>query len=189
MNFLLIIISLFLGYMQGLKHRKRKSKKELHLLKEEIKDLKSTLREEQRKNRLSMFDVNKKIKGDQSMLEEKLVEYFSKHNSEIDCRKVETLVYYIIDKWENDFIHREAQINVADVNYIYNKFKDIDKSMMRTVTVKIKCIRDSRLHVVSVRDIFPYVIQVLEEINIEKYDISYGEFINAIRNASNILYG
>ncbi len=187
MDFLLIIISLFLGYIQGRKHRRRKIKKELHKLNEEIRSLKTTLKAEQRKNRLSMFDVSKKIKGDQTMLEEKIVEHFSKYDSDLDFRKLVSLIQYIIDKWENDYISAEAQIKIKEINDVYQKFMTFDKSLTRPISVKLQC-SDKKAATVPVRDIFPYVMQILCDIDIERYDISYEQFLSAMDNAANVLY-
>lgn len=188
MHFIIVLISLFLGYVQGIKHRKRKVKKEILQLQEEIMSLKSALKDEQRKNRLSMFDVNKRIKGNQSMLEEKMVVYFSKYDSKLDFRKIISLIQYIMDKWNNDLIHMEAQIKISDINDIYNTFKEIDNSMTRPISIRIKSTDDLRIQTVAIRDIFSYVIQFLYEIDIENYDISYSEFLNAMSNISDILY-
>lgn len=63
MDFILIMISLALGFGQGLRFRRRKVKREVSQFKEEIKALKEALKSEQRKNRLSMYDVNQKSKA------------------------------------------------------------------------------------------------------------------------------
>ena len=37
-------------------------------------------------------------------------------------------------------------------------------------------------------EVFSLIIQFFKEINIELYDISYGEFIDAMTNVSEIIY-
>ena len=62
-----------------------------------------------------------------------------------------------------------------------------DKSLTRPISVKLQC-SDKKAATVPVRDIFPYVMQILCDIDIERYDISYEQFLSAMDNAANVLY-
>ncbi len=187
MDFILIMISLALGFGQGLRFRRRKVKREVSQFKEEIKALKEALKSEQRKNRLSMYDVNQKIKGDQAMLEERLVERYSKYDSEDDFRKTYFMIQHIIDKWGNEFLNKESQIRISDIKEVYIDFNKINKKMTHPICLKYK-LKSSKIQSAPMSEVFSLIIQFFKEINIELYDISYGEFIDAMTNVSEIIY-
>lgn len=184
---LLIFISLLLGYGQGVRHKRKKTQKEMRELKEKINILETAVKDEQRKNHLSMYDVNQKIKGDQSMLEENLVRYFSMSERIIGNKEITAFFDYLITKWGNEFISIDSQISIADINDVYQKFMKIDRTMVNPLTIKVKCAHSSVRKSCAIRDIFPFVIHFLQEIDIENYDICYNEFINAMNNVDNIL--
>ena len=187
MELLIIIISFGLGYGQGLRYKRKKTAEKVSELKNEIYDLKDTLKKEQRRNHLSMYDVRHKTKGDQSMLEEALVNYFSMSERKFGIEEIIAFFDYLITKWENEFINVDSQIRITDINEKKKKFMEIDQIMTSPLTIKVKRELSSCSVSLAIRDIFPIVIKFLQEINIENYDISYNEFIDAMKNVTSIL--
>lgn len=122
----------------------------------------------------------------QALLEEKIIECFSEDGSELNMRISALIIHYILGEWENDYVSNEARINLKEIDNVYHKFLANDFTLEEPLSLDLSV--KQKEYCVVVRPFFRYVVSILEEIEIEKYDISYNEFLNALDNATNILY-
>jgi len=165
-NLITIIISLLLGYWQGIKKRRRKANKEIESLKEENKTLEKRIKDLQQRNTLEQYSSYHIRNGNKDKFLQDLVSYYTKGNEEAnEIKMVSNLVYKV------------APSKVEKARKIY-----LDESINRYKSTLVNNSSDYN----NLLKEYNTVRKVLfNEINIDKYDINFRELIESIEYVIN----
>ena len=167
---LIIVISLLLGFYQGLKKRNKKMKMENEKLKLEIASLKDEINNFYRKERLQQYQKNGKRKADR--YETDLTQFISESNDNKDL-----LIYAVsyIKYLCNININIEQYINIAD---IYVKSRDLIESIENKRTDQSMVV-DLKTHkkLCYTKDVFEEFSLFDKKMDLDCYEITYEDMI------------
>lgn len=160
---ILIMVSLLLGFWQGIKKRNKKNEQIIYELKTTISDLQYNLRKLERKN--GNLIANKK---NLKLLETDLLDYINNDESHKD---ILSNSYYFIDYVMREIASDELRYQLFDFE-IFNElieglFDDVSDIIIIEYSTSIaECYQQCKLF--------------LEDIDIEKYSVTYDELLNTI---------
>lgn len=180
-SLILILISLFLGFWQGSRLKKRKLKNEIVMLNKKIEELNATIDDITYKNRLSMFDSRYQKKYDRTYLEERLTEYITSTSEHVEvCYTYISVISYIvqdvntminkenfksqIDLLLNDFQYLQVIPSMKIKNNLGFTNKPIDQCIMNVDTF----FQDMKIenYCITYQDCYDAILVVLEAIGV-----------------------
>lgn len=173
-TFILIISALIFGFSTGYRLKRTKANSNLVKALNEINSLQQTIKEKDKKERLSQYASNPNIKYHQDYFEQKIVEY-SSHDDEdyLKCSMLLTLLETL--PFSSDYI--------MTFNYVTEITQAYSEALMfaqkKNANIKVKT-KSGILQDFNINKVIETAKTLLEELSIDCYDITVEDTIKSL---------